>query len=411
MKHVKEFFVIMELEESACTGTADENTHEREDIMRDYITSTFPPTILNSKSDVCISIYMPTHRTAPDNKQDTIRFKNIVDKLEDMKKYDKQVAKLRQLQRDTSFWIYNLDGLVILMNQEDVNIYRLPRKVNENLVVGPRFYLKPLIRNFQSDQNYYALGLSRDSFRLFSGNRYGFQEIKIADEDRLLTEVLGDQFEGGSLNVVSHGGSGGHNPGAHGGMGANYHGHGAKNEEIKVDTQRFFNHVDQFVEKNYSGKHKIPLILVGLPENQAVFREISQSNYLVKNGVERSLEGIAFEDFHKYLWEVLEPIYLEKTDKLISRYHEGLNNDMASHSMQEVLKALVQGRVHTLVLEDGKTIKGSIDLDKVSFKITEDGDDILNQMAQMALKQNLEVVILPTERMPKYRNLFAIYRY
>ena len=378
--------------------------------MREYITTTFPPTILDSGSDFCISIYMPTHRTSPDNKQDVIRFKNIVDKLEDMKKYEKQVKQLREIQNDNDFWIYNLEGLVILMDQKDINIYRLPRNVKEKLSVGKFFYLKPLIRNFQSDQNYYALGLSKDSFRLFSGNRYGFKEIEIDDEDRLLTEVLGDQKVGKSLNVVSQGGTGGQGPG-HGGVGGNFHGHGARSEEVKVDTKRFFNHVDNFVDKNFSGKYGIPLVLVALPENQAVFREESQSDYLLKEGINRSLEGITAKELNDYLWKVLEPIYVEKSDKLISRYHEGLNNDTSSHVLQEILKALVEDRVHVLVIQDGKSIPGFVDLDNVSYETSDDGEDILNQMAQMALQKNMEVIMVPEERMPDGQGIFAIYRY
>ena len=368
--------------------------------MRDYITTTFPPTILNSDSDYCISIYMPTHRTSPDSKQDAIRFKNIVDKLADMKKYDKQVKILREIQKDTNFWIYNLEGLVILMDQKDVNIYRLPRNVDEKLEVGNFFYLKPLIRNFQSDQNYYALGLSKDSFRLFTGNRYGFKEIEIDDQERLLENVLGDQHVGRSLNVVSHGGIVG-----------NYHGHGARSEEVKVDTKRFFTHVDRYVNDNFVAKYSMPLILVALPENQSVFRSVSQSDFLLDEGINRSIEGITAQDLNEFSWKVLEPIYIKKTEDLVQRYHEGLNNNTASHALQEILQALVQGKVHILVIQDGKSIPGVIDLDKVEYTITDDGEDMLNQMAQMALKKNMEVVMVPKERMPQGHGIFAIYRY
>ena len=150
--------------------------------MKDYITTVFPPHILNRDSKVRISIYMPTHRTAPDNKQDAIVFKNLVSSLENNGDYGPQVERLRKLERDQDFWLYNLDSIAILMDEEELIIYRLPRSVEAYLEVGERFYLKPLIRNYQSDHRYYALGLSRDSFRLYSGNRYGFREVEIDDE-------------------------------------------------------------------------------------------------------------------------------------------------------------------------------------------------------------------------------------
>lgn len=375
-------------------------TIRKGDIMDKYITTAFPPTILETDSEFCISIYMPTHRTAPDNRQDLIRFKNIVNKIDAMDKYDKQVKILREIQADSQFWIYNLDGLIILMDQDDVNIYRLPRSVDERVVVGKRFYLKPLIRNFQSDDRYHALALSKDSFRLFTGNRYGFKEIELDEEESILDNVLGKVHEGRSLNVVSQGGAYG-----------NFHGHGARSEEVKVDTKRFFNHADNYISENFSLKDKIPLILIGLPENQATFRDNSQNDYLLDKGIDRSIEGIKAEELNGFVWKVLEPVYIEKTNKLVKRYHEGLNNDTSTHTLHDILKAIIQERVQILVIEDGKTIPGVIDLKKVDYKITDDGEDILNEMAQLALARNMEVVILPKERMPKHHSAFAIYRY
>lgn len=364
------------------------------------LTTAFPPTILNQESKFYLSIYMPTHRTAPENEQDPIRFKNIIKELESKGLDEKHLKRLRSLENDQDFWIYNLEGLAILMNQDNMEIYRLPRAFKEHIYLGERFYLKPLIRNFQSDDRYYALGLTRKSFRLYSGNRYGFEEVEIDDEDRLLKNVLGDVKEGGSVNVVSQGKAGG-----------NYHGHGARSEEIKVDTKRFFNYVDDYVADNYTNKYKIPLILIALPEHQSTFRQNSQNQYLLDKGVEKSPDSIKPNELKESLWNALEPLYLEKTENLLTRYHEGLSNDTSTHTLQDIVKAMVQERIQTLVIQDGKHISGTINLEQVTFKLHDEGEDILNHLAQLALERNMEVVILPEERMPKHHAVFAIYRY
>lgn len=327
--------------------------------MRDFITNKFPPAILGEDASVRISLYMPTHRTAPDNRQDVIRFKNLVNQLEERGSFEKQVELLRALERDQEFWIYNLDSIAVLI--DDLNnmvIYRMTRSVKEYLEVGKRFYLKPLIRNYQSDEIYHALGLARDQFKLYKGNRYGFSEVEIDDDDRLLTNVLGDRFTGGRLNVVSHGGSVG-----------NFHGHGAKSEEVKVDTEKFFYYVDKYIRENYSLKEKKPLILIAPAEDQSLFRKISSNEYLVNSGVNRSYSSIDPNNLKEVLWQALEPIYNEKTEKLIKQYNIGINNNQAFNTIQETLEALVANRVSTLVLQADKFVTGTEILKKANTKL------------------------------------------
>lgn len=368
--------------------------------MKDYITTVFPPHILERDSKVRISIYMPTHRTAPDNKKDAIVFKNLVSSLENRGDYGPFVERLREIERDQDFWQHNFDSLAILMDEEELAIYRLPRNVEEYLAVGERFYLKPLIRNYQSDHRYYALGLSRDSFRLYSGNRYGFREVEVSDEDRLLVNVLGDEYERVRLNVGSHGGTAG-----------TFYTHSDKSAEIKIDTQRFFNHVDSFIYENYTKDSKIPLILVSLSEHQATFREIAKNPQLVERGLHKSLESIDEKTLKKDLWEVLEPIYEEKTESLIKQYHVGINNANATKTIQETLVAILNDRVKTLVLQADNTVPGKIDVANASYELVDGGEDILNHLAQLALARGGEVIILPKDKMPEHLSVFSILRF
>ncbi len=368
--------------------------------MERYLTTLFPHEILKEKSNEYISIYMPTHRTAPDNKQDVVRFKNLVSKLDNNPKFKNQVAKLKELENDLDFWRYNLDGLAILMTDSNMVIYRLPRVVKEYLSIEKRFQVKPLIRNYQSDHRYYALGLARDNFRLYSGNRYGFREVEIPDEMRLLDNVLGDQRESIRVNVASHGGAGG-----------NHFGHSTKNEEIAIDTKKFFAYADDYVNKNYSGKNQIPLILVSLPEHQSIFRALSKNKYLLNEGLNKSYESMNVIELSKNLWDVLEPIYNKKTADLLEAYEVGINNNTATNTIQSTLNALVNNQVRTIVIESDRQIYGNINLDNISFELDENGEDILNHLALLALDLGSEVIILDKDKMPNTAGVFSILRY
>lgn len=370
--------------------------------MKINITNAFPPKILENESEIKISLYMPTHRTSPDNNQDVVRFKNMLSTLDKQLKGSKHrdiiFKKLETLAKDIGFWIYNLDGLVILMSENEMEIYRLPRTVKEYVFVGDSFYLKPLIMNYQSDHQYFALGLARDHFKLFKGNRYGFMEVALPeDDDVTLKEVLGDQVDGRTLNF-----------GGYGGRDTMYHGHNARSEEIKVDTERYFRFVDKYISDNYTSKYKIPLILVSLPEHQGLFRSLSQSRFLLEKGINQDYQSISEQDFKPLVWNVLEPIYLEKTEKLIKGYHEGASTD----SLKEILVALSEKRVKSLVIELDKQLLGHIDFDKQRYVSDEiKGTDMLNTLASYCLRQNIEVVILPKDRMPTETGVFALFHY
>ncbi len=368
--------------------------------MQRYLTDAFPPSIIEQKSDVKLSIYMPTHRTAPDNKQDPLRFKNLLKevekKLEGNPHQKSILEKLEDLAMDLDFWIYNKDGLVILMNEKEMFIYRLNRKVKDLVYYGDYFYLKPLIMNYQSDHQYYALGLARDHFKLFKGNRYGFHEVDLKEHPNTLEEVVGDEVKGRTLNF-----------GGYGGRNTQYHGHHTRSEEEKEDTRKFFHYVDDLVMNKFTEKYRVPLILVSLPEHQGSFRAMSQNPRLLEKGVDKAYSSISENEFKETMWEVLEPLYLDKTAKLVQKFHEQASTDI----IQEVIVALQEARVQTLVLELDKQIKGHVFLEEMRYELDDAGEDIFNILAQEALRQRLEVVILPKERMPSDKGLFAILRY
>ena len=197
----------------------------------------FPDEILFETEGPFISLYQPTFKVGPDNKQDIIRFKNLTKEIEQslLQKYTKaEVSKLlepfQEIADDKSFWINASEGLCVLSGKNKTVVYKLTRPVEELAIVSNSFHIKPLLRVFQSTSRYHILGLGRKSFVLYEGDRYGFQEIPI-DEDvpRTMVEVLGDQYTPSYLSTGGYGGKGGVSI---------YHGSLDKNEEAAKDVEQ-----------------------------------------------------------------------------------------------------------------------------------------------------------------------------
>src|SRR5690606_12818158 len=124
------------------------------------------------------------------------------------------------------------------------------------------FHVKPLIRILQSADRYQVLALTRQSIRLFEGNRDVLDEVPLADGvPRTIVDALGEELTEPYLTGSTRTGSGG----------LMFHGHGSKNETRDKDTERFFRAVDRAVWLHHSRPSGLPLILAALPEHHAVF--------------------------------------------------------------------------------------------------------------------------------------------
>jgi hypothetical protein len=84
----------------------------------------------------CISFYQPTHRANPDNLQDPIRYKNLVQKAERSlrEKYTGRevrplLERFQALAGDYHFWTHQRDGLAVLASAGTFEVFQLQRPV------------------------------------------------------------------------------------------------------------------------------------------------------------------------------------------------------------------------------------------------------------------------------------------
>lgn len=143
--------------------------------------------LASAQQSPCLSLYQPTHRRHPENKQDPIRFSNLIKELGSSlgEKYsDSEIrsflAPFEALVHDHAFWEHAQDGLAVLGGPGVFRVFRLQRPVAELAIAGDSFHTKPLRRLLQSVDRYQVLGLSLQSIRLFEGNRDTLDEIDTA---------------------------------------------------------------------------------------------------------------------------------------------------------------------------------------------------------------------------------------
>jgi len=372
--------------------------------------------LLDACGPPCLSLYQPTHRRHPENQQDPIRFRNLVKKLEEslLQEYTKdQIQPLLkpflELADDREFWNHTLDGLAVLGAKGLFRVYELQRPVAELAVVADSLHTKPLVRILQSADRFQILGVSRQAIKLFEGNRDALDAIEPAKGvPQTITEALGEELTEPHQTVASYGGVGGsHSP--------MHHGHGGRESEVDIDAERFFRAVDREVLKHHSKPSGLPLILAALPEHHHLFHQVSHNPFLIAESIDVHPDALTIDELRQRAWQVIEPHYLARLAALVEQFRTARSRDLGSDELTHVAKAVVAGRVATLLIEADREVPGRTDAATGAIEFGDlahpEVDDVLDDLGALALKLGGEVVIVPAERMPTKTGIAAIYRY
>mgnify|MGYP000022014692 CR=1 FL=1 len=365
----------------------------------------------------CISLYMPTHRSHPENMQDTIRYKNLVKQVKEslVEKYPtaeihKLLKPFETLLNDDEFWSHTSDGLAVLCSPELFEVIRLSMPVEELVIVSDSFHTKPLRNFLQSADRYQVLALSMDAIHLFEGNRHSLVEINLPDDfPKTIAEALGYELTDKHSTVASYGGVGGDSTTMH-------HGQGAKKDEVDSDAERFFRVVADSVYEHYSKHGALPLLLAALPEHHNLFHEVNKNPLVLPNGIEINPQSVSIEKLAQVSWEAMRPVYAERLKTLSEKFNQAKAGGLGSDHIDEVIEAAEAGRVDILLIEAHRVIASRL-RNKVTgtFESTDVTqpvlDDQLDHVGELVSKMGGSVVIIPKEQMPAQTGLAAIFRY
>jgi hypothetical protein len=350
----------------------------------------------------CLSLYQPTHRSHPDNRQDAVRFRNLLKRLEESLRAQfpgsdaaALLAPFNALRADERFWNHTLDGLAALAARDFFRVYRLQRPVGELALAGESFYVKPLLRIVQSADRYQVLGISRDGMKLFEGNRDVLDEIEPKPGvPRTLADALEGERKQPHVSVWTYrAGTAGPQAGAgvHHGQG------GEKAREVERDTDKFFRAVDRAVLERHSRPSGLPLILAALSEHHGHFRGLSRNPFLLAEGIDVHPDALSLDALRERAWRILEPHYLARLAGLVEMFGAARSRELGAEDPEEVAEGAANGRVATLLIEAERGDPAT--------------DERLDDIGELALRTGGQVVVVPAARMPTRTGVAAIYRY
>jgi len=340
------------------------------------------------------SILLPTHRTAPKNKQDPIRAKNLLRKAvqrlqaEFSKREVAPVVKnLKQLVQDVD-WQNTLDGLALFASAERSAAIHLPFRVKPRAVIDAAFAVRDLIYAFNRAPRYRVLTLSHEA-RLYDA----------------WTDVLEEQLA--KPFPLAHRGAGGAAklPG----------GKGVNRSAVRDDAQRtFYRAVDDALAQRQKAD-PLPVIIVGVERNLAFYREVTRQDTAIIGMLAGNHDRTAPQALGKLVWPVFEAsATLRRTEALV-QLDSAVDANRYASGIDQVWRALAGGKVQTLLVE--KEFQHQADVSPAGDQLlpyTGQGaaalDDVIDEAAARVLNAGGAVYFYGTGDLDVHQRIAAVLR-
>ena len=106
---------------------------------------------------------------------------------------------------------------------------------------------------------------------------------------------------------------------------------------------------------------------------------------------------------------------VEKIKATADRYREAVSKDHGTGDLGDAGSAAASGRVATLLVEADRQIPGRLDAATGAVTPADlshpDVDDLLDDLATLAMERGAEVLVVPKEHMPTDTGVAAVFRY
>lgn len=374
-------------------------------------------TLIRRDGGPCVSIYMPTVRVG-DTQQNKIRLKNLLrqaeERLAERGMRDTEATELltpaRRLLDDQTWWEHQNEGLAIFLAKDTFETFRLPLGFTEHVGVEDRFQLQPLFPLFNGDGHFYILCLTKRDIRLLSCHRFDCQEVDLGEMPSSFTEVMGvltrqeSQFQGrSSPNSLART--------------AIFQGHGGAEDDLKAELLKYFNLVDGNLNRQEIDR-EAPFVLAGVEYLLPRFKAATSLPNVLEEGLTGNPEGLSAEELHAAAWEIVEPWFLQDQKRAAERFGELQGTGRASHDIQEILPAALDGRVDSIFTAQGARVWGHYNQDTREIQVLDEdaaarngSEDLLDRAVVQTYLNGGKVFAVDPQEVPEGHPAVAIFRY
>lgn len=249
-------------------------------------------------------------------------------------------------------------------------LFALPVRARDEVRVGERFALLPLLRAVHLAREFRVLALAENRVRLFEGDAEGLREVQPKGVPRHLTEALGLDLEAEPA-LRFH-------PSSRGGDAVIFSGRGGAPDERATDLERFHTVMARAVGRAWSGRDD-PLVLVADRSHQGRFQKHARLPGLLERGVEGSPERMEARELHALAW----PIVLEEARRADGELGRSLDRLLHAKHLadrrEDARRAAERGLVQRLWIAENAP----------------GDDDALEDLVEQVLRTGGEPIVVP----------------
>ena len=369
--------------------------------------------LVKKQRGLCISIFMPTHRTTTEIQQDQIRLKNLLREAERaIAVTDPNLGNVlepaQNFLQESEFWWYQSDGLALFLSPEAFFYYRLPISFEELIVVTDRFHLKPLLRLLSGDGRFYILAVSQNEVRVFQCTRFSVSELDLVNIPESAAEAL--RCDDPEKQLQFHTGT----STGRGKRPAMFHGHGVGTDDTKENILRYFRQIATGI-RDFLCDEEAPLVFAGVDYLFPIYREANTYPNLLSEGIIGNPEGLSAKELHERAWSIVEPYFQEARNEAAAQYRQFAGTGRTSNDLKSIVPAAYRGRVEIVFVALGSQRWGTFDQDNQTAElhdIAEPGDqDLLDFAAIQTLINGGSVYAVEQDKMPVDSPVAAFFRY
>ncbi len=371
-------------------------------------------TILGSQGP-CLSVYHALTRRSLNQsaKANSLEWKEVLRGIEPQ--IQQNGAKGRELLETVSDWDAVMQGqepqgksVAVFRSSDVFCVTWVNEPVRTRAVIGPRFFIRPLLPELTRNREFYILALSQKNVRLLrctskTSEDVPFPQGVATSFDAYLNLAKPD-------HVVDNRGTPGPSSGSSKGV---LFTTSSDREDKDEYLAHFYRQIDRGVNEALRGKG-VPVILAAVEYEIALYRSINKYPQLAEECVEGAPNGLKSGEMHARALDAMLRRYERKTDELLTEYNHKVGGG-ASNRLKEIVPAAHDGRVLTLLVSDSLETTGAFDQATNTVKGRQTGtsedEDLVNNAAIETILHAGQVFVVPNGKMPNGTPMAAIYRF
>lgn len=316
-----------------------------------------------------------------------------------------------RLLHDQKWWTNGYHKSVAIFSTiDDIHAYKMADSTDEEFVVSNRFHILPLINKLNHDGSFLILTLSKRNSRLLLVEGDSVRELNIANMPHAIEDAL--RHKDPERFLQSHAKRRSSLKGKVSSLA--FHANIGIKDREKVETLEYFTQIEKAI-KPVLNRQNLPLVLVGLPKVQAIYRKVNSYKKLHDESVTINPDRYSSIELRDKAYHTVAELFMEDEVKAQSQFlrMSVMNPKRVKTGVVDVLSAAKEGKVQTLFVDPTARLWGKLRKTTVEVhKQHRAGDsNLLDIAAAEALEHDGQVYNLESSDLPEGSYAAAILRY